>query len=66
MRNYIIFFTMLLLVACGKPDERCKSREEMRLTCQAEELAGLDRPTDWEINFAREQCNRQYIMDKCY
>jgi hypothetical protein len=66
MRNQYVLITLLFLVACGKPDERCRSREEMRLSCQAEEIANLHYPTQWEINRAKEVCERQYVVNKCY
>jgi len=59
-------FILLFLVSCGKPSEKCKSQEEMILTCQAEELSGLHFPTDFQIRQAIIVCNRTYPVKKCY
>ncbi len=57
---------LCFLVSCGKPSEKCKSQEEMILTCQAEELSGLHFPTSFQLNQALIQCKRLYPVKKCY
>jgi len=57
---------LFFLVSCGVPSEKCQSREEVILRCQAEELAGLHFPTSWQVNQALIQCSRLYPVKRCY
>jgi hypothetical protein len=61
-------FLLFLVVSCGSENDnsRCVTREESNLRCQAEELAKLDEPTQWEINLIKENCSRKHVLDKCY
>jgi len=57
---------LFFLSSCGVQSEKCQSREEVILRCQAEELAGLHFPTQWQINQSLIQCERLYPVKKCY
>ena len=65
-RAVIVTALSILLVSCGEPDNKCRSRESMVLNCQAEELSGLHFPSQWQINQAKMQCERLYLVNKCY
>jgi hypothetical protein len=61
-----VMLALSFLVSCGQTDNQCRSKEEMILRCQAEELSGLHFPTQWQINQAMIQCSRLYPIKKCY
>lgn len=63
MKTLILLF---LLVSCGKETEKCKTQEEMILRCQAEELAAVYFPTEYQLGLIRTQCNRTYPSKSCY
>jgi len=51
----------LCIVACGKrEDNKCRSREHMRLECQAQHIPTYGHP------YSVEMCNRSYQADRCY
>lgn len=56
-----IVVLMALLVSCGRRnDNECRSKEYMRIQCQAESIPAYGRP------YAVENCNRTYESDRCY
>lgn len=60
MRTGLILIT-LLIASCGRYDDNeCRSREHMRIQCQAEQIPTYGRP------YAVEACNRSYEAERCY
>lgn len=56
-----ILLGLILLASCGRDnDDECRSREHMRIQCQAETIPTYGRP------YAVEVCNRSYEADRCY
>jgi hypothetical protein len=56
-----MIFIFLILVSCGRRnDNDCRSREHMRVQCQAEQVPTFGLP------YAVETCNRTYEADRCY
>ena len=65
-KTAVLLTASLFLIACGEPSEKCQSQEEMILRCQAEEIAGLHFPTQYQKDQALIQCKRLYPEKKCY
>jgi hypothetical protein len=61
MRTVLALFLVLTAMSCGRRnDNDCRSREHMRIQCQAEQVPSFGRP------YALEVCNRTYEADRCY
>ena len=61
MKSALTLLVMLILfTSCGKKSEDCKSRETMRIECQARSIPNYGYP------YAQEMCNRTYSSDRCY
>lgn len=61
MKNLIILFLMCYLIsACGRQDATCRSKEHMRIQCQAQNTPNYGYP------YSVEMCNRSYESDRCW
>lgn len=48
-------------VSCGKKiKDECRSREHMRVQCEAETMPNYGRP------YAQDYCRRTYEINRCY
>jgi hypothetical protein len=56
-----LLILVLCIVACGRRDDNsCRSREHMRLECQAQNIPTYGYPHATEI------CSRSYEANRCY
>lgn len=61
MKNLIILFLMCYLIAsCGRQDNACRSKEHMRIQCQAQNAPTYGYP------YVVEMCSRSYESDRCW
>ncbi len=61
MKSAIVLVVMVIVFSsCGKKSETCRSRETMRVECQARNSPSYGYP------YAQEMCNRSYSAEKCY
>jgi hypothetical protein len=61
MRIALALFLVLTSMSCGRRnDNDCRSREHIRLQCQAEHTPSYGRYHAVDI------CNRSYEVDRCY
>jgi hypothetical protein len=56
----ILILMVLASVSCGQNYNSCRSREHMRIQCQAEQMPNYGRV------YAGEICNRSYEAERCY
>ena len=61
MRTLLI---LLILVSCGKNDNKCVSREESIYKCKAEVVGRWYPVTASEFDL--KQCERSYPVNSCY
>ena len=55
-----MLIVLLCVFACGKKEDTCRSRESMRIECQAQNAPHYGQP------YTNEMCNRSYYADRCY
>lgn len=61
-----IFILLFLLASCGKETEKCKTKEEMIMRCQAEEISNTYVPTEYQLQLIKALCERTYPAKSCY
>jgi len=57
----LLILALVALVSCGRRDDNeCRSKEHMKIECQAQQIP------NYGYNQAVEICNRSYSADRCW
>jgi hypothetical protein len=65
MKTILLLITLLTIVSCGKPTERCVSATEKRMECNIEWLAN-NSPISVVPQWKKDQCIQSYPYNGCY
>lgn len=57
---------LIFLFSCGHPSEKCQTKEEMILRCQADWLAAQGIFNATLPQWKKDQCKANYLSDICY
>jgi hypothetical protein len=58
--KFIMLAILTLLVSCGKDRRTCRTKEQMTVTCQAQNTP------NYGYQYATEMCKRTYSTNTCY